>query len=142
MVATHIGHDRSVGPAIGSSVFGGLVSSFLGLIHLFLLGVGGWIGIGLLFVLWPLLGGIVAAVGMIGGLTRERPLAAALSGTYGALVLSAILLVSGALGMWSTFITSTFGVSLWSVFFTFTLATVITWTVFGYVAGYATARLL
>lgn len=139
MVTTHTGHDRSVGPEVGSSVVGGLVSALLGLLHLFLLGVGGWAGIGLLFVVWPIVGGIVAAVG-VGGLTRERPLAAALAGTYGAVILSAVVLVTGALGLWSSFITSAFGVSLWPVFFALALATLITWTVFGYVAGYAAVR--
>ncbi|MFP4591353.1 MAG: hypothetical protein ACLFM8_07830 [Halobacteriales archaeon] len=141
MVATSTGHERSGEVAVGSSVLGGLVSSILGLLHLFLLGVGGWLGIGLLFVVWPVLGGVVAAVG-IGGLTRERPLAAALSGTYGAAIVSVVVLVSGGLGFWSAFITRTFGVSLWSVFFTFALASIITWTVSGYVAGYAADRLL
>lgn len=139
MVTTHTERDRPVGSEVGSSVVGGLASAVLGLLHLFVLGVGGWAGIALLFVVWPIVGGIVAAVG-VGGLTRERPLAAALAGAYGALVVAAVVLVTGLLGLWSPYITSAFGVSLWPVFFALTLVTLITWTVFGYVAGYATVR--
>ena len=139
MVTTHTRRDRTVGSGVSSSLVGGLASALLGLLHLYLLGVGGWAGIALLFVVWPIVGGIVAAVG-VGGLIRERPLAAALAGAYGALVVSAVVLVTGAMGMWSSFITSTFGVSLWPVFLTVALLTLVTWTVFGYVAGYATVR--
>ena len=139
MVTTHTERKRTVEAGVGSSVVGGLASAVLGLLHLYVLGVGGWAGIALLFVVWQIVGGIVAAVG-VGGLTRERPLAAARAGAYGALVVSAVVLVTGALGMWSSFITSAFGVSLWPVFFAVTLVTLITWTAFGYVAGYATVR--
>lgn len=139
MVTTYTERDRPVGSEVGSSLVGGLTSAILGLLHLYLLGVGGWAGIALLFVVWPIVGGIVAAVG-VGGLTRERPLAAALAGAYGALVVAAVVLVTGLLGLWSPYITNTFGVSLWPVFFALTLVTLIAWTVFGYVAGYATVR--
>lgn len=139
MVTTHTEHDRPAGAGANSSVVGGLASAALGLLHLYVLGVGGWAGIGLLFVVWPIVGGIVAAVG-VGGLTRERPLAGALAGAYGAFVLSIVVLLTGAVGLWSSFITSTFGVSLWPVFFTVALVTLIAWTVFGYVGGYATIR--
>lgn len=139
MVTTHTDVDRPLGGQVGSSVVGGLVAAVLGLLHLFVLGVGGWAGIGLLYVVWPIVGGIVAAVGL-GGLTRERPLAGALAGTYGALIVSVLVLLTGAAGLWSPFVTSTFGVSLWPVFFTVSLVTLVTWTVFGYVGGWATDR--
>ena len=139
MVTTHTALDRPVGSGVSSSLVGGVASAVLGLLHLYVLGVGGLAGTVLLFVVWPIVGGIVAAVG-VGGLTRERPLAAALAGAYGALAVSAVVLVTGALGLWSSYITSTFGVSLWPVFFALALVTLVTWTVFGYVAGYATVR--
>lgn len=139
MVTTHTQRDRSAESGVNSSVVGGLVSAVLGLLHLYVLGVGDLVGVALLFVVWPLVGGIVAAVG-VGGLVRERPLAGALAGTYGALVVSAVVLLTGAVGLWSSFITSSFGVSLWPVFFTVALVTLVAWTVFGYVGGYATNR--
>jgi len=139
MVTTHTQQDRPTVTGANSSIVGGLVSAVLGLLHLYVLGVGGWAGVALLFVVWPIVGGIVAAVG-VGGLIRERPLAGALAGTYGAVVVSVVVLLTGVVGAWSSFITSTFGVSLWPVFFTVALVTLITWTVFGYVGGYATNR--
>ena len=139
MVTTHTQQDRPAVTGANSSIVGGLVSAVLGLLHLYVLGVGGWAGVALLFVAWPIVGGIVAAVG-VGGLVRERPLAGALAGTYGAVVVSVVVLLTGAVGAWSSFITSAFGVSLWPVFFTVALVTLITWTVFGYVGGYATNR--
>jgi len=129
-----------MGPAgTSSSVVGGLVSLVLALIQLYFVSVGGLAGTLLLFVVWPLVGGIIAAAG-IGGLVREQPLAGALAGTYGALVTSLVVLLTGAAGLWSSYITTTFGVSLWPVFFATTLLTVISWTVFGYVAGYLVGR--
>lgn len=139
MVTTHTEGTAATGWETSSSVVGGLVSAVLGLLHLFVLGVGGWAGVVLLFVLWPVVGGIVAAIG-VGGLVRERPLAGALAGAYGALIVSVVVLLAGAAGVWSTFIVSNVGVSLWPVFFATALVTLLTWTVFGYVAGYATAR--
>ena len=139
MVTTHTQVDRPTGLGMSSSVVGGVVSGALGLLHLYVFGVGGWAGIALMFVVWPLVGGILAAVG-VGGLVRERPLAGALAGTYGAVIVSVVVLLAGAAGLWSSFITSSVGVSLWPVFFATALVTIITWTVFGYVAGYATDR--
>ena len=139
MVTTHTEYGQPVVKGTSSSLVGGLVTAVLGLLHLFVLGVGGWAGVALLFVVWPLVGGIVAAVG-VGGLARERPLAGALAGTYGAVFVSAVVLLSGAVGAWSSFITGAFGVGLWPVFFALTLVTLVTWTVFGYVGGYATDR--
>jgi len=140
MVTTRTELDRPAGSGtVSSSVVGGLVSAVLALLHLYVVGVAGLAGVLLLFVVWPLVGGIVAAVG-VGGLVRERPLAGALAGTYGAIVVSLVVLLTGAVGLWSSFITSYFGVSLWPVFFAFTLLSLVTWTVFGYVAGYATNR--
>jgi len=139
-MATHTQHGRAMGPAgTSSSVVGGLVSLVLALIQLYFVSVGGLAGTLLLFVVWPLVGGIIAAAG-IGGLVREQPLAGALAGTYGALVTSLVVLLTGAAGLWSSYITTTFGVSLWPVFFATTLLTVISWTVFGYVAGYLVGR--
>lgn len=139
MVTTHTERGRATGVGASSSVVGGIVSAVLGLIHLYVLGVGGWAGVALLFVVWPIVGGIVAAVG-VGGLVHERPLAGALAGTYGAVIVSVIVLLAGAAGVSSTFIVSNVGVALWPVFFATALVTLLTWTVFGFVAGYATAR--
>jgi len=139
MVTTHTEDTAATGGGASSSVVGGVLSAVLGLLHLYVLGVGGWAGVALLFVVWPIVGGIVAAVG-VGGLVRERPLAGALAGAYGAVIVSVIVLLAGAAGVWSTFIVSNVGVSLWPVFFATALVTLLSWTVFGYVAGYATAR--
>lgn len=139
MVTTHTEGTAATGGGASSSVVGGVVSAVLGLLHLYVLGVGGWAGVALLFVVWPIVGGIVAAVG-VGGLVRERPLASALAGAYGAIIVSVVVLLAGAAGVWSTFIVSNVGVSLWPVFFATALVTLLSWTVFGYVAGYATAR--
>lgn len=140
MVTTRTEHDRSTAQgAVSSSLVGGLVAAVLALLDLYAVGIGGWAGIALMFVVWPIVGGILAAVG-VGGLVHERPLAGALAGAYGALIVALVVLVTGAAGLWSSFITTSFGVSLWPVFFAFTLVTIISWTVFGYVAGYATIR--
>lgn len=134
--------SRTLRGGPNSDVIGGVVTAVLGLLHLFVLQIGGTVGVLLLFVAWPLVGGAVGAAldrDRHPNRDRELPLIGALSGVFGAVMMTLVTLVVGFVGLWSGFIYATFGSGLASVTITLTMVSVITWTVFGYVGGY-TAR--
>lgn len=117
---------------------GGAVMAILGLLHLFALQVGGFVGAVLLFLAWPVIGGAVATyVEDSRGGTPDLTVGA-VSGVFGALVVSVVVFLTGLAGLWSNFIVANIGVSLWPVFFAVLVAFTILWTVFGFVGGYAT----
>lgn len=123
-------------------VVGGLLASLLGVIHLFGLQLGGGIGFVLLLVGWPLVGGAVGARverSRSGG--RDWGTTSGLAGTFGALVVSLIVFLSGLSGVWSGFITTAFGNTFWPVVFAVLVVFTVSWTVFGYVGGYIEAQL-
>lgn len=128
---------------VSGSVAGGVVLAVLGLLHVFVLQVSGLVGGLLLFVVWPLVGGAVAArLSEARTPPDESSLPGVLAGAYGAGVVSVVVLLAGVAGLWTPFIHGTFGVTLWAVVFTVFVVTAITWTVFGYAGGYLARRLL
>jgi len=117
---------------VSADVAGGIVVAALGVLHLYVLQVGGLVGFLVLLAGWPLVGGTVAARLS----ASDERVSALLAGAFGALVTALVVLLTGIAGMWPGFVTANFGVTLWPVTFTVFLLLAITWTVFGYVAGY------
>lgn len=127
---------------VRGDVVGGAVVAVLGLLHLFLLQVGGILGWLLLFVVWPLVGGAVAAFVEDRRTGSVDPTVGPLAGVFGSIVVSLLVLLTGLVGLWSGFIVTNIGVSLWPVFFAVLVSFTVLWTVFGYVGGYATRTVL
>lgn len=127
---------------IRGDLVGGTVVAILGLLHLYLLQVGGVLGGLLLFVVWPLLGGAAATFVEDRRSGSVDPTVGPLAGVFGSLVVSLLVLLTGLVGSWSGFIVTNIGVSLWPVFFAVLVSFTILWTVFGYVGGYATRAAL
>lgn len=135
-MATSVSQGRFGADTWPPDVAGGAVVAVLGLLHVFVLQVGGFGGFLALLVGWPLVGGMVAS-----RLAKtDARLRAALAGTFGALVVTLVVLLTGLAGLWSTFLTANVGVSLWPVTFAVLLMLTVTWTVFGYAGGYLAER--
>lgn len=130
---------------VNGDVVGGGVLAVLALLHLFVLGIGGAVGALLLLVVWPLIGG---AVGTYFNNEyrpeRERDLAVvgAVAGVFGTATIAIVLLLSGIAGLWPPFVFDFFGTQLAPVVIGATVLFALTWTVFGYVGGYATREAL
>lgn len=125
---------------VNADVIGGAVLMVLAVLHLFLLQVGGLVGVVLLLFVWPLVGGGVAAYldhDRGPDLDRELTLTSTLAGVFGAVTVTAILLFTGIVGVWSGFIYRTFGSELISVTVSVFVLLTICWSVSGFVAGYA-----
>lgn len=135
-MATGVSQGRFGTGKWSPDVAGGAVVALLGLLHVFVLQVGGLGGFLALLVGWPLVGGVVAARLA----PAEARLRGALAGVFGALVVTLVVLLTGLVGLWSTFITANIGVSLWPVTFAVLLMLTVPWTVFGYTGGYLAER--
>jgi hypothetical protein len=116
------------GTGLSPDVGGGIVAAVLGLLHLFVLNVGGAVGILVLFVGWPLIGGTVAA--RLSPVGDER-VAGVVAGVLGAIFATIVVFLAGIAGLWSSLITTTFGVALWPVTLGLLLMLLLTWSVFG-----------
>lgn len=135
----------SVGRAwndLSGDVVGGLVLTAVGVIHVFGLGVGGALGFTLLLVVWPLIAGALGS-----RVERARPngrdwgTTSAVVGAFGALATTLIIFLAGLAGLWSGFLTTAFGSDFRAVVFAVLIVLTISWTVFGYVGGYAETRI-
>jgi Zn-dependent protease len=126
-------------PASASAV-GGAIIAILGLLHLFVAQVGGALGVLLLVVVWPLVGGAVAAY--LTEETRQPRISGLLSGAYAGFVVGLVVLLAGLANLWTPFITNSFGVAFWGVVFSAWLTFLVSWTVFGFTGGYAVERAL
>jgi hypothetical protein len=117
-------------------VVGGALITVLGLLHLFGLQLGGWLGFVLLLGVWPMLGGAVAArVGRRRG-GKDWGTASAVAGVFGAAAVTVVMFLTGVAGVWSGFVTTAFGVTLWSTVFAVFVLFMLTWTVFSYAGGF------
>lgn len=124
---------------VRSDTIGGGVVAVLALLHLFLLQVGGFLGVLLLFAIWPLIGGAVASY-LETASDGDSPITVGpVAGAFGAITVSVLVWLAGLGGMWSGFITTTFGVSLWPVSFAILVSFTVLWTVFGFVGSYLVA---
>ena len=126
---------------VSGRMIGGILVAVLSLLHLFVIqldGIAGWL---LLLVIWPLIGGIVAAYLEL-GVTRPRdlPVVGGVAGVVGAILVSLVILVTGVLGAWSSFVFDSFGVDLAPVVISFAMIFIISWTAFGYIAGLTVAN--
>lgn len=124
---------------VSADVIGGGLLALLGAIHIFGLGLGGTVGFLALLVGWPLVAGSVAA--RLSTAAAAREVNGALAGTFGALTVTVLVLLTGVAGAWPSFVTSNIGVSLWPVTFVTLVLLTLSWTVFGYVGGYVADRL-
>ncbi|MFB6131155.1 MAG: hypothetical protein ABEJ28_10085 [Salinigranum sp.] len=130
---------RTSGSRIGPAAIGGAVLAVLALLHLFVVQLGGAIGVSLLLVGWPLVGGGVAAA-LPSREARPPRMSGLLAGAYAGFVVGLVVLLSGWAGLWSPFVATTFGVEFWPVVFAAWLVFLVSWAVFGFVAGYAVER--
>ncbi|WP_156105711.1 hypothetical protein [Halobellus rufus] len=137
-MATSVTHSESGGLRASPDVIGAAVITVLGLIHLFGLQVGGAVGYLVLLVGWPLVGGTVAA--RLAPVGEER-VVGAVAGAFAAFTTTAVVFVAGLFGVWSGFITGTFGVTLWPVTFALLLVLTIAWSVFGLVGADLSVRI-
>lgn len=129
----------SEGLAVSADVAGGAVLALLGLLHVFGLQIGGTLGFLVLLFGWPLVAGTVAA--RLSRIVADRRVNGALAGTFGALVVTLVILLTGFVGAWPAFVTRNVGVSLWPVTLAVLAILTISWTVFGYVGSYLADRL-
>lgn len=120
---------------VTADVVGGSVAAVLGLVHVFGLQLGGLVGFAALLFGWPLVGGSVAS--RLSSRREDAAVDGAVSGTFGALFVTALVFVTGLAGAWPGFVVRNVGVSLWPVTFALLAMLTISWTVFGYVGGYA-----
>lgn len=127
-------------PVRGRTI-GGIVVALLSLIHLFVLQLGGVAGWLLLLVIWPLVGGIVAAYLEL-GVTRpsDLPIVGGIAGFTGAIITVLVIFLTGLAGAWSSFIFDSFGVELAPVVIAFAMIFIICWSAFGYVASLTVAN--
>jgi len=122
-------------------VVGGALITVLGLLHLFGLQLGGWLGFVLLLGLWPMLGGAVAArVGRRRG-GKDWGTASAVAGVFAGAAVTVVVFLTGVAGIWSGFITTAFGVTLWSTVFAVFVLFMLTWTVSSYTGGFVEQKL-
>lgn len=124
-------------PASASAV-GGAVIAVLGLLHLFVAQVGGVLGVLLLIVVWPLVGGAVAAY--LSEPARQPRISGLLAGAYAGFVVGLLVFLAGLANLWTPFITAAFGIAFWGVVFSAWLTFLVSWTVFGFTGGYAVER--
>jgi|GEM_PF-5839446 len=136
-MATDVSHTGAGTGMPSADIVGGAVIAVLGIVHLFAVQLGGFIGYAALLVGWPLIGGTVAARLAVPG--NER-VVGVLAGAFGALATGIVILFTGYLGMWSGFITSGFGVTLWPVTFGMLLMFLVAWSVFGLVGAEISVR--
>lgn len=139
---TRMATALDLGEELPGDVIGGGTVAVLGLFHLFVLGVGGWLGVALLVGLWPIAGGAAAAYVETGRRTGplEPGLRGAVAGVFGAVATVVVVLVAGVAGLWTSFIQTTFGTELVPVTITLTVLFVVTWAAFGYVGGFAVRK--
>lgn len=127
---------------LSGDVVGGAIVALLGLVHLFGLQFGGGLGFFLLLVVWPFLGGAIAARVERGRPTgRDWQTTSAVSGALGAVVTAVLVFLTGVAGVWSGFITTAFGSAFWAVVFAVLVLFTIAWTVFAYAGGFAESRI-
>ena len=131
--------DPYVPETMRGYVLGGLTSVVLALLQLFVVSLTGVLATVLLVVVWPALGGGLAAT-VVAERGDDPSLSGVLAGAYGALVLTLVVFLTGVAGVWTAGIHGTFGVALWPVTFATLVVTVIGWTVFGYAGGYLATR--
>lgn len=117
-----------------ADVVGGGVIAVLGLLHVFGLQLGGTVGFVALLVGWPLVGGSVAS--RLSARREDAQVDGAVAGTFGALLVTLVVFLTGLAGAWPSFVVTNVGVSLWPVTFAMLATLTISWTVFGYVGGY------
>jgi len=120
---------------IPADVAGGGVIVLLALFQTLVLGDGGLLAFAVLLVVWPLVGGAVAA--FFSARHSDRPVDGAVAGTFAALTATLLVLLSGVAGAWPAFITTNVGVTLWPVTLATLVATTLAWTVFGYLGAAA-----
>jgi len=117
-------------------VVGGALITVLGLVHLFGLQLGGGLGFALLLGAWPMLGGAIAArVGRRRG-GKDWGTASAVAGVFAGAVVTVVVFLTGVAGVWSGFITTSFGVTLWPTVFAVFVLFMLSWTVFSYAGGF------
>jgi small-conductance mechanosensitive channel len=121
---------------LSGDVLGGVILTVLGLLHLFGLEIGRLVGFILLLGVWPLVSGSVAAYWENRLRTDHWAITSSLTGVLAAVIVSVVVLLTGYVGVWSSFITQSIGVSLWPVTFTTLTVLTICWTVLGYIGGY------
>lgn len=133
---------RLSGGGPSGDVVGGLILTVLGVLHVFGLGLGGALGFALLLVVWPLIAGAIA-----GRIERRRPnsrdwgTTSAVAGTFGAFATALIVILTGVAGMWSGFLTTTFGTDFAAVVFAVWVLLTLCWTVFSYAGGFVESRI-
>lgn len=131
------------GITISGDIVGGVIIAVLGLMHLFLLGIGGMAGLMLLFFVWPIIGGAVAAYydfAQRPERSRDLAITGGVSGVFAAVAVGVVVFLTGYFGSWTGFITDTFGVGLVTTTIGLSMLLIITWTVSAYVAGYFVRR--
>lgn len=133
---TATGEHQSTG-GLSGDVVGGLITLILGLIHLYVLQLGGTVGFAVFFVVWPLIGGAVATV-IERSSIRDWATVSTLAGVFGAIGISLLVLLTGFAGTWPPLIPRSFGASLWPVTFAVLIEVSIAWFVFGLVGGFIT----
>jgi len=123
---------------IPSDVAGGGVVVLLAILQTLAVASGGVAAFAALLVVWPLLGGATAA--FFSARSENRAVDGAVAGAFASLTATVLVLLTGFAGAWPAFLTSNVGVSLWPVAFATLVATMLTWTVFGYLGAVAVDR--
>ncbi len=123
---------------IPSDVAGGGLVVLLAILQTLALPSGGLAAFVALLVVWPLLGGAVAA--FFSGDPEDRAVDGAVAGAFASLTATVLVLLTGFVGAWPSFLTSNVGVSLWPVTFATLIATMLAWTVFGYLGALGVER--
>lgn len=118
---------------VPSDVAGGAVITLLTLLQVLAVSSGGALAFATLLVLWPLAGGAAAA--FFSNRAKDRAVDGAVAGVFAALTVTLLVLLSGFAGIWPGFVTANVGVTLWPVTFATLVATMLSWTVFGYLGG-------
>lgn len=130
---------------VRGDVAGAVVLTLLGVLHLFLLELGGAIGTVLLLVVWPLVGGVVGAYvdhTQRPERSRDLPLTGAVVGAFAMVATVLVVFITGLAGVWSNFIFNTFGVELLPVTLGMAILFAIVWTVIGFLGGLLTREVL
>lgn len=133
--------EHQSGGGLSGDVVGGLITLILGMIHLYVLQMGGTVGLAVFFVVWPLIGGAVATV-IERSSVRDWATVSTLAGVFGAIGISLLVLLTGFAGAWPPLVPRSFGASLWPVTFAVLIEVSIAWFVFGLVGGFITHRIV
>ena len=123
---------------IPSDVAGGGLVVLLAIVQTLAVASGGLAAFVALLVVWPLLGGATAA--FFSADPEDRTVDGTVAGAFASLTATLLVLVTGFVGAWPAFLTTNVGVSLWPVAFATLIATMLTWTVFGYLGAVGVDR--